>query len=431
MAVQKPKDDGGGYVYPSATDPDTSFSTSKDGDAYIVITFDWGWKDKKTSRRHHKQTQKPKLAKSNKINVKLTPAPKGPNQSLGVEDGVLQEPETQTTAIKPGPPKESIKSQPGLLEQIVGEGDIPQQRRGIPELYVEPGFVAQNYHAALGIAEDSNERWGDRAAFGLAGAGLALPWLAEEAGRSVLNVPYYTTYALDNLAGAVQANDWFSAVIYGLGTLEGTGEVANGALSAGIGSWPTPSRGSISTRSLSPKTRRILENFDEDATGLVSRIPKGANIHTIYEQVGDKVYEIIHSGNPVNPTVKAQFFEAVQVFPSRYQSLESVVVIDTYSILTPKGKYIRGLTVFDDLGEATVYLTRDADFLTYLDEGGHIAGARGRFDSHQRIYGYLNGPGGSQKFADYLQRQGVPPEAQQQYFEKAKARLDRAIKEKR
>lgn len=177
--------------------------------------------------------------------------------------------------------------------------------------------------------------------------------------------------------------------------------------------------------------KKILENFDEDATGLVSRIPKGADVYTTHEQVGGRVYEIIHSGTPVSPAVKALFFEAVQVFPSKYQSLESIAVIDTYSILTPKGKYIRGLTVFDDLGEATVYLTRDADFLTYLDEGGHVAGATGKFDSHQRIYGYLNGPGGSQKFADYLHRQGVPPEAQQQYFEKAKSRLDRAIKEKR
>lgn len=54
--------------------------------------------------------------------------------------------------------------------------------------------------------------------------------MISQAARGVANIPYYATYAADGAYRGFRAHNNFDRLIYGLGTLDGAGQVANGAL---------------------------------------------------------------------------------------------------------------------------------------------------------------------------------------------------------
>ncbi|QPF74663.1 LysM peptidoglycan-binding domain-containing protein [Roseateles sp. DAIF2] len=93
----------------------------------------------------------------------------------------------------------------------------------LPEIdhsgYVNPGLVSSSYQRAVGMMTDRNAAWYDRLIGGVAATAMAPTMLAEEAGRGLLNVPYYARQAGQYAAQFKLATTTEGRVVAGLNFL--------------------------------------------------------------------------------------------------------------------------------------------------------------------------------------------------------------------
>ncbi|WP_457447671.1 hypothetical protein [Roseateles sp. P5_E4] len=149
-----------------------------------------------------------------------------------------------------------------------------QRAVALPELdhsgHFAPGFVTSSYQQAVGMLKDRNAPWYERG-IGLVGATLMAPtMLAEEAGRGLLNVPYYARQAGQNAAQFNLARTTDEKVVAALNF------VSNGA-SAFVGTAPVIP-GSVSLRPVVTAEELALSRFQGAEANAAARATYASDV---------------------------------------------------------------------------------------------------------------------------------------------------------